>query len=124
MSELSLDFGRTLRRLRQANPPHLSQSKLADQAGLDHSYVSRLEAGQRRPSRDAVVILASVLQLNDHDRAQLFHAAGFAPDDAAIILGCGAPNAILEMVRRIKADAEAVLAAIDTGLLRGPEDLA
>ena len=32
----------------------LSQSRLAEAAGFDHSYVSRLESGTRMPTRDAL----------------------------------------------------------------------
>ncbi len=42
----------------------LSQSRLAQAAGFDHSYISRLEAGKRKPSRAAVLALAEVIMLD------------------------------------------------------------
>ena len=49
-------FGVTLKRFREAR--RVSQSKLAERAGFDHSYVSRLESSARTPTRDAVEQLA------------------------------------------------------------------
>lgn len=59
----------------------LSQTALADLIGIDHSYVSRLESGQREPDRDVLAVLAAVLDLGRVDRAALYLAAGYAPDD-------------------------------------------
>jgi transcriptional regulator with XRE-family HTH domain len=57
----------------------LSQSRLAEAAGFDHSYVSRLESGTRMPTRDAVVKLADAMLLSDSERDSLLAAAGFMP---------------------------------------------
>lgn len=57
----------------------LSQSALAEAAGFDHSYVSRLESGGRFPTRDAVLKLAVAMKLDEHDRDGLLAAAGFMP---------------------------------------------
>lgn len=57
----------------------LSQSRLAEAAGFDHSYVSRLESGTRMPTRDAVLKLAEAMTLGDGERDALLAAAGFMP---------------------------------------------
>lgn len=67
----------------------ISQSKLAERADFDHSYVSRLESGVRMPAREAVEALATALNLTDAERDELRQAAGFAPSDPAGLLSCG-----------------------------------
>jgi transcriptional regulator with XRE-family HTH domain len=62
MSEQPGGFGKTLKHYREGR--RVSQSKLAERAGLDHSYVSRLESGARTPTRDAVEQLSRALELN------------------------------------------------------------
>lgn len=57
----------------------LSQSRLAEAAGFDHSYVSRLESGTRMPTRDAVAKLAEAMGLEDGERDALLASAGFMP---------------------------------------------
>lgn len=57
----------------------LSQSRLAEAAGFDHSYVSRLESGTRMPTRDAVTKLADAMGLDEHQRDALLASAGFMP---------------------------------------------
>lgn len=57
----------------------LSQSRLAEAAGFDHSYVSRLESGSRMPTRDAVAKLAEAMGLDEGERDALLASAGFMP---------------------------------------------
>jgi len=57
----------------------LSQSRLAEAAGFDHSYVSRLESGTRMPTRDAVAKLAEAMALDEGERDALLASAGFMP---------------------------------------------
>ena len=59
----------------------MSQSRLSDIAGFDRSYVSRLELGQRLPSRDAVLRLSAAMQLSADNRDRLLLAAGYMPLD-------------------------------------------
>lgn len=72
-------FGSVLAELRQAR--RLSQARLAEMAGFDHSYVSRLETGSRNPGRDSVVSLAEAMALPTDERARLLRSAGFAGDE-------------------------------------------
>ena len=57
----------------------LSQSRLAESAGFDHSYVSRLESGTRMPTRDAVAKLSDAMGLEEGERDALLASAGFMP---------------------------------------------
>lgn len=71
--------------LLQAERKHqrISQSKLADLAGFDHSFVSRLESGTRVPSRDAVMRLVAALRLplEGNSAQALIRSAGFVTED-------------------------------------------
>lgn len=78
-------FGELLASLRTIRAR--SQGRLARDAGLDPSSVSRLEAGTRAPERDTVLKLADALALPIPDRDRLLAAAGFrspALDDPQI----------------------------------------
>lgn len=70
-------FGDALRQARSAR--RVSQNRLADRAGFDHSYVSRLESGERWPSRDAIDAIAAALELTRSQHDTLLLAGGFAP---------------------------------------------
>lgn len=63
-----------------------SQSQLAIEAGYDHSYVSRLESGQRTPTVDAVNRLATALCLGPDARDHLMASAGFLPRHARAVI--------------------------------------
>jgi transcriptional regulator with XRE-family HTH domain len=56
-----------------------SQSRLGDEAGLDHSFVCLLEGGKRTPSRTTIARLARTLRLTPDDTGRLFVAAGYLP---------------------------------------------
>lgn len=56
-----------------------SQSHLAAEAGLDHSYIGQLERGQREPSRDTVAALAVLVAPDRAAECRLFIAAGYLP---------------------------------------------
>jgi transcriptional regulator with XRE-family HTH domain len=72
---MSSTFGMTLTAFRKR--ARLSQPKLANACGCDHSYVSRMELGQRHPSPEMVDKLAGSLALSDHDAEQLYRSAGY-----------------------------------------------
>lgn len=77
-------FGATLKRYREVR--RVSQSKLAERAGFDHSYVSRLESGARTPTRDAVQQLADALELERLQQDELLASAGFLPQEVSSLL--------------------------------------
>jgi transcriptional regulator with XRE-family HTH domain len=71
-------FGELLRRFRLTKGA--SQAGVAALAGMDRSYVNRLEAGERgAPAVPAVEALAQALNLTDPEADQLYAAAGHLP---------------------------------------------
>ena len=56
-----------------------SQRELAHQAGLDASYINRLESGDRQPGRDAALVLAGALSVDEANLDHWLTAAGHAP---------------------------------------------
>jgi transcriptional regulator with XRE-family HTH domain len=78
------DFGGLLKGFRERR--NVSQSKLAERAAFDHSYVSRLESGTRMPTRDAVDRLGMALGLTQVELDALLAAAGFLPRDVTSLL--------------------------------------
>jgi transcriptional regulator with XRE-family HTH domain len=87
VSGAAVRFGQMLTRLRTAQ--RLSQNQLAQRAGLNHSYISRLESGGRGdPSRTVVEQFVGALGLDSsgRDADDLRMAAGFLPVDPAHLL--------------------------------------
>lgn len=84
MGMRNVEFGVQLKAQREAR--RVSQSKLAERADFDHSYVSRLESGARMPTRDAVERLAGALLLSQPEEDALLAAAGFLPRDVTSLL--------------------------------------
>lgn len=77
-------FAATLKAMREQ--ARVSQSKLAERAGFDHSYVSRLESGTRTPTREAVGQLALALGAHPSGQDELLAAAGFLPREVTSLL--------------------------------------
>lgn len=79
----------------------VSQSRLAEIAGFDHSYVSRLESGNRTPTREAVAKLAAALDLEPEQRDNLLAAAGYMPQRVESLLA-GEPvlSQVLQLLQR------------------------
>lgn len=93
-------FGHELKRLREA--AGLSQNALAKSAGLNASYINRLESGEREPPRpETVILLAEGLGASREERDRLLVAAGHLPT-AMARLGPGDPT--LGLVADILAD--------------------
>jgi transcriptional regulator with XRE-family HTH domain len=69
--------GALLRRWRTTR--HLSQLELSQEAEISTRHVSFIETGRSRPSREMVLLLASVLDVPLRERNALLQAAGFAP---------------------------------------------
>ena len=84
MNDQRQGFGIALKALRETR--RVSQSKLAERAGFDHSYVSRLESGARTPTREAVLQLAGAMTLAHGEQDALLAAAGFLPREVASLL--------------------------------------
>lgn len=94
-----MTFGKLLSEYRERE--NLSQSKLAERAGYDHSYVSRLESGVRKPTRECVVRLCETLMLSPLDSQRLLLVAGFMPTNGIITEAPGTGQ-ILELTSRIE----------------------
>lgn len=75
------DLLRTYRKIAR-----LSQSRLAEAAGFDHSYLSRLESGNRKPTRDAVDRLCIAMGLDQANTEALLRSAGFIGVDDSTLL--------------------------------------
>lgn len=99
--ELASTFGATLKRYREVR--RVSQSKLAELAGFDHSYVSRLEAGARVPSRNAICLLAEALGGDLTVQDALLAAGGFMPREISSLL-IGEPE-VTEILGLLRDDA-------------------
>lgn len=72
------EFRGLLKRHREAR--RWSQERLAAEAEMDHSLVSRLESGQRSPTREAIGKLGRGLTLAPEEKDRLLIVAGFFPD--------------------------------------------
>lgn len=64
----------------------LSQTKLAKASGFSHSYISRLESGERAPTVETVYTLARTLNLPGPDRDRMLISAGFMPVEPSAVL--------------------------------------
>lgn len=92
------EFGKLLKTLREQHA--ISQSKLAERADFDHSYVSRLESGARMPTREAVDRLGEAMSLEDVQLDSLLASAGFLPRDVSSLLSAEpALGEVLEMLQ-------------------------
>jgi UTP--glucose-1-phosphate uridylyltransferase len=70
-------FGQLLRQAREI--AGLSRDRLAQRVELDASYIYRIEIGDRRPSREAALVLAEALGVDGEDLNKWLMAAGYAP---------------------------------------------
>jgi transcriptional regulator with XRE-family HTH domain len=92
-------FGALVRSYRER--AKLSQSALARQAGLDASFINRVESGQRGAEREPVEALVGALQLAPEEADRLLAAAGHLP---ALFLRVGLHDPTLQLVARILTD--------------------
>ena len=92
-------FGAVLRSLRER--AGLSQSAVARRAGLDPSFVNRLESGQRSAERSIAERLAAALDLEPADADRLLAAGGHLP---SLFARVGLQDPTLQIVVRILGD--------------------
>jgi transcriptional regulator with XRE-family HTH domain len=76
MADAATSVGPQIRTWRQTRG--LSQFELASRAGFSVRHVSFIETGRAHPSREAMLALGEVLDLNFRERNRLLEAAGFA----------------------------------------------
>ena len=68
----------------------ISRNKLAKQVGVDPSYLTRIEHGNREPPRQHIIdALAAALHLSVSEHSRLLLAAGYAPHKLKEIWGEG-----------------------------------
>jgi transcriptional regulator with XRE-family HTH domain len=91
------EFRELLRRHREAR--RWSQQRLAGKSELDHSMVSRLERGERPPTRESLAKLCAGLDLADAEAEELWLVAGYLPPS----LGTDELAAALALVRQSSA---------------------
>lgn len=77
-------FGGELKRLRELRG--LTRRAIAQSADLDPSTMTRLENGERGPSRDVVARIADALGASLIEEHALLVAAGFLTEEAAELL--------------------------------------
>lgn len=86
-----------------------SQSALSIEAGLDASFVSRMERGERHPLPATVLALAKALSLAPLATARLMHSAGYWSSDplatAMIVLAEVLESHRLSASQRLMIDA-------------------
>jgi transcriptional regulator with XRE-family HTH domain len=99
-------FGGRLRALRER--AGLSQSALARKAGLDPSFINRLESGQRGADRKVAEDVIQALELPPADADRLLAAGGHLP---AVFARVGLQDPTLQLVARTLSDAELSAAA-------------
>lgn len=68
-------FGKLLREAREA--AGLTRTELGHRISLDASHIYRLEAGDRRPSQDSVIVLAEALATDGEAMSKWLTAAGY-----------------------------------------------
>lgn len=94
-----MSFGDLLRRYREQR--RLTQSALARQAGLDPSFINRLEHDQRGAERPIVDKLAAGLGLSLEETDDLFARAGYLPPSFGQL---GLTDPTLRLVAQILTD--------------------
>lgn len=78
-----LGFAMELTRVRVAQGR--SQRWLATASGVSRPHISRMESGDRMPSREVAELLAGALGLAGVERARFVMAAGFTPGDRDLV---------------------------------------
>src|SRR5687767_8735417 len=77
MNEVRHPFGNLLREWRSMR--RISQMELSFEAGVSARYLSCIESGKARPSREMVSALADALEMPLRERNALMLTAGFTP---------------------------------------------
>ena len=72
-------FRRAFVRYRRAK--RMSQNELSERSLIDSTFISRIENGNRWPSRDSIVRLSRAMGLSTREEDDLLTLAGFAPSD-------------------------------------------
>lgn len=90
-NESGNDFATIFKSFRESKG--VSQAKLARLVGCDHSYISRLESGERFPSAEMVDDFIKALQLDENEAVKLRVSSGYVgveniiPHEESALLG-------------------------------------
>lgn len=76
---MTVTFGSVLESILIARD--ISNYEAARRIGCDHSFISRLIHGSRKPSQDFITQIGHGLRLTDRERYRLTVTAGFIPAD-------------------------------------------
>jgi UTP--glucose-1-phosphate uridylyltransferase len=88
MSTESKDTSRFAALLSEARRnANLTRKRLAELLGMHASYIYRLEAGERRPSRQTLLALAGVFSLDGRAREEWLLVSGYAPSSLPVEFG-------------------------------------
>ncbi len=98
---LKIDGRQALRRHRRAKG--FSQRELAERAGVSFSAVKAYEAGERRPSRQALTRIIDVLGIPTEDGEMLLASAGYAVDLSKIADGRYASWDVRRLAEEVEA---------------------
>ncbi|HWV26713.1 MAG TPA: helix-turn-helix transcriptional regulator [Aeromicrobium sp.] len=90
MTESASPFGRTVKQWRERQA--MSRSDLAQRAGLSYPYVSQLETGLRKPSREAARKIAAALDISVEDLERTIPSD---PHDRDELLAAEATSALI-----------------------------
>lgn len=122
----AIRFGEHLRWL--CHRVGMTQEALSVLSGFDRSYVSRLVAGTRCPSRRAVLRLADALELCPQERDVLLMDAGYMPLDIRSLIDSepviGDLVALLEdrmVTDEVRDDVRAAIAVVIRQARRAPQ---
>lgn len=97
-----MTFAETLKDVREKRI--FSMSRLAALSDFTPGYVSRLESGERRPTRDAVDRLADALGVTASEKDALLESAGFLGQRPVSAQTIAAVRASLVEVMRLLDD--------------------
>jgi transcriptional regulator with XRE-family HTH domain len=96
-------LGETIRRLRKDNG--LTQAQLAENIGVDESYISKIETGRLpyTPSEETLRLLAQVLKA---DPLELLALAQKTPDELQSVVGSPSAREFFELVRERRLESD------------------
>lgn len=60
----NIAFGKALREIRKAQCPKMTQERLAEISGIDRTFVSLLERGDRSPTLNTIFALSQALEIS------------------------------------------------------------
>lgn len=100
----------------------ISQTRLAHKCFVDHSYISRLESGDRRPNSEFLEVLFRTFDVPAPTRLAMYNAAGFADPTYTKMLE-DLPTPILEFLELTARAEQAGVSLMESVEFRGTLNL-